>query len=53
MEDGKDAGVIRDDPSMEKRIPGYGIRLTELAIERVRIGKYIGIEQLIEARLLA
>ena len=51
MENGQDTGVMRDDPGMKKRIPGYRVRFPKAAIERIRIGKNIGIEQLIEARL--
>src|SRR5262249_53069412 len=51
MEDGEDAGVIRYDPGMKKRIPHYRIRFAKTPIERIRICKYLGIEQLIEARL--
>ena len=51
MEDGEDAGVVCNYPGMKKRIPGDRVPFAKPAIERVRIGKNIGIEQLIEARL--
>ena len=36
---------------MKKRIPGHRIRLAKTAIERIRIRKDVGIEQLMEARV--
>jgi hypothetical protein len=43
-----DVHVARDHPRVEVGVPVYGVLVAQPAIQRVRVGQYIGVKEVIQ-----
>jgi thioesterase domain-containing protein len=50
LEDGHDVRVARDDPCVQEGIPMHRIFFAKAAVERIGVGKDVGVQQVVEAQ---